>query len=252
MNLTGNTILITGGATGIGLELTKQFVELGNEVIICGRRESRLKEAKKAIPSIHTIVCDVASSQSREELMNEIKKNYSNINILINNAGMQQDVDLTKGIEDLVKDNLIEVDINLKAPIYLAGMFVEHFKERKLKSTIINVSSGLGFVPMARVPIYCATKAAMHSYTLSLRHQLKDLGIEVIEVVPPAVVSELNSSARAKLGTNDFSVPTKDFVAGVIDGLKENRKEIGYGTSENFIKASRNDLDIAFERMNNR
>ena len=250
MEMKNNTVLITGGATGIGLELARQLIALENTVIVCGRRSARLAEAKELIPELHTISCDVTITDDRDRLMAEIKRSFPDINVLINNAGIQQNIDLSKGSEDLVKDQLIEIDINLKAPIYLAGLFIDYFKEKSIKGTIINVSSGLGFIPMARVPVYCATKAALHSFTMSLRHQLKNLGISVIEIIPPAVVSELNSTARAKSGANRFAVPTDEYVISILAGLEEGSQEISYGSSDSMRQASRAEIDVTFARMN--
>ncbi len=177
MKINGNTILITGGATGIGFALAQAFVRENNEVIICGRREQKLSEAKSKLPQIHTRVCDLSKEKEREALYNWVKSNFGDLNILVNNAGIQRMVDFKKGISNLsVGEN--EIDINLTAPIYLSAYFIQDLIKQK-ESAIINVSSGLAFVPIAFMPVYCATKAAIHSFSLSLRHQLKDTSIKV-------------------------------------------------------------------------
>ena len=185
----GNTILITGGATGIGFALAETLVNAGNKVIICGRRENKLKEAKHKLPQIQIKVCDVSKEKEREALFVWAKDNYPGLNVLINNAGIQRMVNLKKGTKELFNGEN-EIETNLVAPIYLSAYFIPWFLKKK-EAAIINVSSGLGFVPIAAMPVYCATKAAIHSFTISLRHQLKDTSIKVFEIVPPAVDTEL-------------------------------------------------------------
>lgn len=247
MKMSGNTILITGGATGIGYELAKQFLNSENEVIICGRRENRLLKAQKKHPELHIRVCDVANDNDRRELYNWVTNNFNNLNVIINNAGIQRDVDLTKGTEDLVTSEN-EIKINLEAPIYLSAHFIPFLTDKK-NAAIINVSSGLAFTPLARVPIYCATKAALHSFCLTLRYQLRNTGIKVFEVVPPTVDTELNKEGREKM---EFKVDLKpnEFVSAVMEGLENDKLEIGYKMSEMGRKSSREDLDRIFKNMN--
>ncbi|HML04749.1 MAG TPA: SDR family NAD(P)-dependent oxidoreductase [Methanobacterium sp.] len=247
MKISGNTILITGGATGIGYELAKQFLEAGNEVIICGRREDRLIEAQKNLPELHIKVCDVANENDRNKLFNWVKNNFSNLNILINNAGIQRDVDFTKGTEDLLNCE-DEIKINLEAPIFLSALFIPFLKGKE-GAAIINVSSGLAFTPLARVPIYCATKAALHSFSLTLRYQLRNTGINIFEVIPPIVDTELNKEGREKI---EFKADLKpdEFVSAVMEGLEKDKFEIGYQMSEMGRNSSREDLDMIFQRMN--
>lgn len=159
MKINGNTVLITGGATGIGFALAQDLVQAGNEVIICGRRENKLAEAKGKLPLIHTRVCDVSKDKDRRELFAWARANFPNLNILVNNAGIQRMIDLTKGIEALAGED--EIEINLKACVHLSALFIPFFMEKK-EAAIVNVSSGLGFVPLAIMPVYCATKAALH------------------------------------------------------------------------------------------
>lgn len=130
MKITGNTILITGGATGIGYALAEKFLEAGNEVIICGRRESRLLEAQRNHPNLHIKLCDVADKNDRIELFTWITKNFGNLNIVINNAGIQRDVDFTKGIEALTEGEN-EITINLEAPIFLSALFIPFLSTKR-------------------------------------------------------------------------------------------------------------------------
>ena len=178
MTLTGNTILITGGASGIGLGLTERFLKEGNKVIICGRRKDTLQEASNKFPSVITKVCDLSVETDRNALYNWVLKNHSDLNVLVNNAGIQNWMTISD--EDFYEKATAEITTNILAPLHLTSLFI------KLKSlhTIINVTSGLAFVQLSKVPVYCATKAFFHSFTLSLRHLLKEKNIEVIEMIP--------------------------------------------------------------------
>src|SRR5690242_8060140 len=172
MKLTNNKILITGGASGIGLGLTERFIQENNTVIICGRRESTLKEVTKKYPTVIIKVCDLSDESGRTELYNWIAEKHSDLNVLINNAGIQNWMDISDS--NFYQKTNDEITTNVLAPIHLTTLFT------KLKSlkTIINVTSGLAFVPLAKVPVYCATKAFMRSFTLSLRHMMKSKGVE--------------------------------------------------------------------------
>ncbi len=250
MEISGNTILVTGGSTGIGYALAESFLATGNEVIICARREERLLEAQKKHPELKIKVCDVAEEADRKSLVEWITNKFPKLNILVNNAGIQRDVDFTKGIDEfLAGEN--EIKINLEAPIILSGMLIPHLAGKK-EAAIVNVSSGLGFIPAARMPVYSATKAALHAYSMALRHQLSKIGIKVFEVVPPAVDTELNPEGRASRGNYKAGLTSEEFVAAVMKGLKGDVLEIGYGMTEGAIKASRAELDESFKRMNSR
>ena len=250
MDISGNTILITGGATGIGYAMAEAFLEARNEVIICGRREERLLEAQKKHPEFHIKVCNVAEEADRRKLVEWITANFPQLNILVNNAGVQRDIDFTKGIAEFLAGES-EIKFNLEAPIVLSGMFIPYLAGKK-EAAIINVSSGLGFVPAARMPVYSATKAGLHAFSMALRQQLLKLGIKVFEVVPPAVDTELNPEGRAKRGNYKANLTPEEFVLAVMKGFKNDIFEIGYGMSEGLIKASRADLDKSFQQMNSR
>jgi uncharacterized oxidoreductase len=250
MDISRNTILITGGATGIGYAFAESFLEAGNEVIICGRREERLLEVQRAHPELHIKVCDVAEERDRRELVEWITADFSKLNILVNNAGIQRDIDFTKGISEFLSGG-DEIKINLEAPIIMTGLFIPYLTGKK-EAAIINVSSGLGFVPAARMPVYSSTKAGLHAFSMAIRQQLIKTGIKVFEVVPPAVDTELNQEGRAKRGNFKVDLKPGEFVAAVMKGLKNNIFEIGYGMTEGHIKASREDLDKSFQQMNSR
>jgi len=250
MKISENTILITGGATGIGYAMAEAFLNAGNEVIICGRREEKLVEARKKLPGVNMIRCDVSDDRDRKALLANIRKSFKGLNVLVNNAGIQRDIDFTRGDGELV-DGESEIRINLEAPIFLSALFIPFLAEHD-NACIINVSSGLGFVPMARMPVYSATKAAIHSFSLSLRHQLAKSGIQVIEVVPPAVDTELNPEGRKNRNMQSFGVPAGEFVASVMKDLRDGRQEIGFGFTNDMMNASREELDKRFKMMNNR
>jgi uncharacterized oxidoreductase len=250
MKMSGNTILITGGSTGIGYAMAEAFAKLDNNVIICGRRKERLEESRKKLPCLGIKQCDVSDPSDRKSLIEWTLSNFSELNILVNNAGIQRDIDLTKGMEEFVnRDD--EIRINLEAPVLLTAMFIPHLLEMK-EPVIINVSSGLGFVPAARMPVYCATKAALHSFTMSLRFQLSKSPVKVFEIIPPGVDTELNPEGRAKRKYTANGVRPDEFAAAVIKGLEADTLEIGYSYTENFRNASRAELDERFRAMNSR
>jgi uncharacterized oxidoreductase len=248
MKINGNTILITGGATGIGFALAQAFVGEGNEVIICGRREQKLKEAKSKLPQIHTRVCDLSKEKEREALYNWVKSNFKDLNILVNNAGIQRMVDFKKGISELSAGE-DEIEINLKAYIYLSAYFIPDLIKQK-ESAIINVSSGLGFVPIAFMPVYCATKAAIHSFSLSLRHQLRDTSIKVFEVIPPTVDTELDKGARDRRGQEDKGIPSSEVAKATLKALEKDEYEIAIGMAQNLRMGARNNPEKIFQGIN--
>ena len=239
MKLANNKILITGGATGIGLGLTERFIQEKNTVIICGRREEVLKEAVNKFPSVITKVCDLSIETDRIELYNWVVANHSDLNVLVNNAGIQNWMNISDN--DFYKKADEEIKTNVLAPIHLTTLF----SNLKSLDTIINVTSGLAFVPLSKVPIYCATKAFMRSFTLSLRHTLKSKGIEVIEMIPPA----LNTDLGAK-GLHDGQPPVSDFVSTVFQQMKEGKTELTFGTSEARAKANNEAITEYFNKMN--
>jgi uncharacterized oxidoreductase len=245
MNLSNNTVLLTGGASGIGLALAVRFLQAGSDVIIVGRRADKLAEAQQQYPALRTRVCDVADAHERTELVRWATTEYPRLNVLVNNAGIQNRVQLAEDPADW-DTRRQEIVINVEAPIHLATLLVPHLRQQP-GAAIINVTSGLSFAPAAFVPIYSATKAALHSFTLSLRHQLKPTGISVLEIVPPAVNTDLGGP-----GLHTFGVPVNDFADSVMARLAAGEEEVGYGTSEKSRLASRAELDEQFQMMNNR
>jgi uncharacterized oxidoreductase len=248
MKLSGNTVLITGGSTGIGFAMAEAFLNAGSEVILCGRREERLQEAKKKHPELHVRKCDAGDTSDCKALAAWASDNFKNLNILVNNAGIQRDIDFTKGADEFLSGGN-EIRINLEGLILLSGLFIPLIKGRT-QATIINVSSGLGFVPAAKMPVYSATKAGVHAFSMALRHQISKVGIQVVEVVPPAVDTELNPEGRANRGGFKAGLSAAQFIAAVMKDLETDKREIGYGPSAGMLQASRADLDKIFEKMN--
>jgi uncharacterized oxidoreductase len=243
MKIMKNTVLITGGATGIGFTLAEHFLKTDNEVIICGRRKSKLTEAKNKHPKLHFIPCDITNPNDRRLLFNWISSDFEEFNILINNAGIQRAIDLKKGVDEFKGED--EIDVNLKAPIILSTLFIPLLLKQK-EAAIINVSSGLAFVPMASMPIYCATKAAIHSYCISLRYQLRDTPVKVFELIPPTVDTELDKGRRKSYRGID---PSEVGEATLI-GVERDTYEITVGESEGLKSGSKNNFDEIFRRMN--
>lgn len=239
MQISNNKILITGGATGIGLALTEKFVKENNTVIICGRRESALKDVSDKFPSVITKKCDLSVAEDREKLFQWVSENHADLNVLVNNAGIQQWMDVTD--DNFFQRAEEEIAINISAPLHLTSLFI------KLNSldTIINVTSGLSFVPLNKVPVYSASKAFFHSFTLSLRHLLKAKNIEVIEMIPPALNTDLGGK-----GLHDTAPPVSDFVTAVFEQLKQGKTELTFGFSEAMVKANPEELKNTFNRMN--
>lgn len=246
MKLTGNTILITGGSTGIGLAFAERFIKSGNKVIVTGRRENVLKNAKERFPNLITHVSDLSSESERVSLFNWVTKNYPEVNVLVNNAGIQQRFNVLKS--DAQNDWQYfnkEITTNIEAPFHLSMLFAPYFATKET-ATIINVSSGLAYTPLVIAPIYSATKAALHSFTMSLRHQLSESSVEVIEVAPPAVNTDLGGT-----GLHTHGEPLDEFADGIFKGLKEEKQEIGYGTSVERLRMSRDQVDEHVTNMYN-
>jgi uncharacterized oxidoreductase len=242
MKPSGHTILVTGGASGIGLAFAKRFLADGNKVIICGRRAEKLREAQSAHPALHTRACDVSDPQQRVELVAWATKAFPAMDVLVNNAGIQHQVSLQETGDWTPLHR--EIAINFEAPVHLSMLMVPHLRNQP-QAAIINISSGLAFVPRAAVPVYSATKAAIRSFTLSLRHQLKQTSVEVIEIAPPAVDTDLGGP-----GLHTWGVPLEEFADAAYAQLREGKTEIGYGFSLDAMRASHEEREQIFERMN--
>lgn len=242
MNLGNNVVLITGGGTGIGLALAERFARAGSEVILTGRRTDRLAAAAARSPRFHARPCDVSEPVERIALRDWAVTTFPKLNVLVNNAGImrQSNYREAEGWEESHR----EIATNLEAPMHLSALFAPHLS-RQQGPLIVNVTSGLAFAPMASVGTYCATKAALHSYTLSLRHQLAPKGIRVVELAPPLVQTDLGAP-----GGNTAGVPLDTFADAAFAGLGEEKPEVTYGSSTERSRASRAELDGWFDRLN--
>ena len=247
MKTTGNTILITGGASGIGRGLAEAFHALGNRVIVAGRRKQALDEVTAANPGMTSRALDIESAAGIRTFAAQLEKDHPALNVVINNAGIMRPENLHAAPENLADSEAI-INTNLLGPIRLTAALLPHLRKQPA-SVIMNVSSGLAFVPMAMTPTYCATKAAMHSYTQSLRHQLRGATTEVIELIPPYVGTELMAGGTS----NPRAMPLDKFIAEVM-GILKNQPNAAEICVENvkllrFAAASGN-FDTVFERVN--
>lgn len=214
MNPQGNTILVTGGGSGIGRGLAEALHAEGNQVIIAGRRKSVLEETAAANPGMRWLTLDIESAAGIQAFAAEATAKFPALNVLINNAGIMRPESLTAEPVDLTNAEAT-IATNLLGPIRLTAALLPHLKKQP-KATVINVSSGLAFVPLALTPTYCATKAAIHAYTQSLRYQLKATSVEVLELVPPYVQTDLMGGAK-----DPRAMPLADFLAETVALLKQ-------------------------------
>jgi uncharacterized oxidoreductase len=221
-----NTILITGGGTGIGYALMERYLELGDTVIICGRRKDKLAAAQQRYPQLHIFACDISKQSERERLVNHLAENFPNLNMLINNAGISRVIDLRTGMRDLLA-GANEITINFEAPIYLTGMLMQQLLSCE-EATIINMSSPIAKYPLPDLPLYSATKAGFHTYTMMLREQLAATNVKVIEISPPAVVSEINLEYRDTLIKDLQLVTPEECATWVFEGLAKGLIDIEF------------------------
>jgi uncharacterized oxidoreductase len=227
MNLTGRTILITGGSSGIGLAFAIKFLELGNEVIVTGRRQSVLDDVKAKYPKLHTIQSDVADPTQIAALAGRVKAEFPRLDVLMNNAGIMIHRNLKTPAADPA-ELMAEMNINVGGVISMTSAFIDILTTNK--GTLINVSSALAFVPLPSAPIYSASKAAIHSYTQSLRFQLEKTGVEVIELMPPAVKTDLAADIAESDGFT--LITTDELVKQSFASLKAGALEIRPGQAK--------------------
>jgi uncharacterized oxidoreductase len=216
MKLTGNTILITGGGSGIGRGLAEAFQALGNTVIIAGRRQKALDETTAANPGMRSAQLDIESAEAIREFAAKMAKEYPALNVVIHNAGIMRPENLLEPPHELTDAEAI-ITTNLLGPIRLTAALLPQLKKQP-EATIMTVSSGLAYLPMAMTPTYCATKAAIHSYSMTLRYQLRSTKIDVLELVPPYVQTELMGNRQA---SDPRAMPLKDYIAQTMKILKE-------------------------------
>jgi uncharacterized oxidoreductase len=250
LRIDANRVLITGGATGIGYALAERFVNGGSDVIICGRRRSKLREAKRQLPALQTIRCDVAVESERKRLLKWSTSRCPDLNFLVNNAGIQREVDFTSpnvARATLRADD--EVTINLASQIRLCALFTPKLLKRDA-AAILNISSGLAFVPIAAMPVYCATKAAIHSFTISLRHQLRGTSLRVFEAAPPTTDTELDASFAGEEEQAYRGVSPGAVAEAIVDGVRADREEILIGQAQGLYQAALQDPKAIFNKLN--
>ena len=223
MKLSNNTILITGGTSGLGLEFARQLIAAGNIVIITGRNQAKLDETAKMLPVVHTFKSDVSNSGDIAVLFDLVSKQFPALNVLINNAGEMRKINLqdaTIGIDDITR----EIDINLSGPIKMIHKFLPHLKTKQ-NAAIVNVTSGIALVPFPLSPVYGASKSGLRSYTQSLRVQLKNTGIKVFEVVAPGAKTPLNDKFEGDVDSKMLMEPDK-LITAVLKAMANDKREI--------------------------
>lgn len=224
MKLENRTVLITGGTSGIGLELTRQLHQRGNTIIVTGRDQRKLDATRRLLPGVHTVRSDVSDAAAIAALHGDVIRQFPTLDTLINNAGIMRNLDLNRGhgVVDITR----EIDINLSGPLRMVQQFLPHLKSRP-QPLIVNVSSGLAFVPLPIAPVYSATKAAIHAFTLSLRTQLAGAGVRVVELAPPGTETplfrgEFEDEMKGQKGM-DAAVLARRAIAGIEAGKLEIR-----------------------------
>lgn len=230
MRFSGRTVLVTGGTGGIGLAIAEAFHHAKSRVIVCGRNREKLSGVEKRFPGIVALPSDVGDPRQREGLAEEVLRRFPELDVLVNNAGVQRYVDLTKGYGAL-KSGEDEIAVNFAATVELTALFVGHLMKRP-SAAIVNVTSGLAFSPMASAPVYCATKAALHTYSVVLREQLKATPVKVIEIAPPMVDTDLNREGRDAAGLTYRGISLSEYIPTVIQGLENDAETIFYGDGQ--------------------
>jgi uncharacterized oxidoreductase len=242
MKLTGNTIFITGGGSGIGRGLAEALHRLGNQVILSGRRQNALAEVTAANPGMQSIALDIEDPASIAAVVAKVTAGFPTLNVLLNNAGIMRPEDLKQG---QVADAEAIVRTNLLGPIRITAALMPHLLKQP-SATILNVSSGLAFVPLAATPTYCATKAALHSYSESLRYQLQGTSIRVQEIIPPWVATEL----MGQTPTDPRAMPLDKFLAETMERLGTDADEICVPNVMFLRNAAKGDEKALFKTFN--
>ncbi|HVR22546.1 MAG TPA: SDR family NAD(P)-dependent oxidoreductase [Candidatus Polarisedimenticolia bacterium] len=218
MKLTGNTIFITGGGSGIGRGLAEALHRLGNEVIISGRRKSNLDATTQANPGMHSVELDITDSESIAAVAKSLMTDYPALNVLINNAGVMLVDDAAGKMDEQFLTSTVTT--NLLGPIRLTSALIEHLKKQP-RATVIYNTSALAFVPLALTAVYSSTKAALHSYVLSQRYRLKSTSVRVLEIAPPWVQTDLLNSSE-----DPRAMPLKNFIEATIKVLGTDAEEV--------------------------
>lgn len=246
MKLVDRTILITGGTSGIGLELAGLLSRRGNRVIVTGRDAKRLAEAKQALPDIHTVQSDVSDPAAVAALLERVLASFPAIDVLVNNAGIMRNLDFNRadGLTEVTR----EIEINLSGPVRMVQAFLPHLKTRD-QALIVNVSSGLAFVPFPLSPVYSATKAAIHSFTQVLRVQLRGTNVAVVELAPPAVETPLLRAMSTEATKGQKGMDVAVLARRAVAGIEAGRLEIRPGLSNMLKLMSRVAPGFALDQM---
>ncbi|ACT01446.1 SDR family oxidoreductase [Paenibacillus sp. JDR-2] len=246
MKLHSNTILITGGASGIGLELASRLSALGNTVIVSGRDQAKLELAKAQYPKLHTFPCDVTDPEAIAKLYNSVTAQFPELNMLINNAGLMRKINLQQKEVDLL-DISREIETNLSGPIRMVDQFLPHLLKQP-SAAIMNVSSALAFVPFAISPVYGATKAGIHSFT-RWRVQLKNTKVRVFELAPPLTKTTLVDAFEANDMKGSAAMEVSELVSHVFKAMEKDQLEIRPGQSNLLKLMSRMAPNFIFKLM---
>ena len=243
MLLQNNTVFITGGSSGIGLELGKVLVKAGNKVIICGRSGEKLEAAKQMVPECIIYPCDLSDCKQCAALAEKLRINHPDLNVLINNAAIVHKAIFTEDLQ-IMEKLLAELQTNLIAPVQLIHAVIP-ILEKNRNAEIINITTGLIYSPRAKYPFYNATKAALHSFTQVLRHLMKGKNINIVEVMFPSVDTPWHGGTPPKM-----AISAEKAVAEMIKGLKKNHVEIRVGGAELLYRVSRIAPNFAFQKVN--
>jgi uncharacterized oxidoreductase len=246
MKMIGKTVLITGGTSGIGMELARQLIARGNTVIVTGRDHDRLEVARRAMPGLHAFQSDVSDPTSIESLYETVSGQFPALNTLINNAGTMRNIKLDR--QQKLNDLTTEIDGNLKGPMWMTQAFLPLLL-RQTSSLIVNVSSGLAFIPFPAAPIYSASKAALHAYTLCLRAQLADTCVSVVELAPPGTETPLFRGEFAEEMKEEKGMSVNVLARRAIAGIEAGTPEIRPGVSNILKIASRVAPHFMFRQM---
>jgi uncharacterized oxidoreductase len=242
MRMTGNTILITGGGSGIGGGLAKAFHSLGNHVIVAGRRREVLEKS-----GMDFVALDTRDRSRIASVAAEVIGRFPELNVVVNNAGVQRRHDFSASVDEAAIND--EIQTNIMGVIGMTAAFLPHLKGRP--STIINISSGLAFVPMAQYPVYCASKAFVHSFTVSLRHQLRKTSVRVIEVAPPWVATELGGPSTFEPAPGRGPMALDEFVDAAMKDLASDVEELPVAGARYLYRSGVGEgFGAAFEQMN--
>ncbi len=246
MKMRNRTVLITGGASGIGLELAKQLLGRGNTVIVTGREQRRLDDSERGLPGLHTIRSDVTDPAAIQSLYDQVLRDFPALDVLVNNAGIMRNLTLAQDrpLADLTR----EIETGINGPMWMIQQFLTHLRTRP-NALIVNVSSGLAFVPFPAAPVYCAAKAALHAYTKCLRAQLDGTGVTVIELAPPGTETALFRGEFAEEMKKEKGMDPALLVRHAIKAIEADTWEIRPGLSNVLKIASRVAPNAMFKQM---